>query len=160
MVGGSTGLGHDFDTAAAGTAELRGVRVIVDANLGDGGGRHGGRLHLDAVDDDADSAGRDRAGIKERREGTDEILVEDGDRAQVFRLIADGVFVGGGVNGQGLVAVDRDSLDDPLGSQLDDKCLAMQGKTNGPGRRRKAVDGRDLEEIGAYRNGGELEGTG
>ena len=52
-----SGFGDDLDASAAGTVELGGVGVVVDADLLNGRGGDAGGLHLDAVDDDGGAAG-------------------------------------------------------------------------------------------------------
>jgi len=52
-----TGLGGDLDASAAWTREFGGVRIVVDADLLDGGRRDADALHLDAVDDEGHTSG-------------------------------------------------------------------------------------------------------
>ena len=74
-----TGLGDDFDAAAAGTGKFRGVGIVIDADFLNGGGGDACALHLDAVDDEGDAAGGAGSGVEEWGQGGDVVLVEDGE---------------------------------------------------------------------------------
>src|ERR1700693_3523325 len=54
----SARLGDDLDPALARAVGLRTIGIAIDMRLGDRVGRNPRALHLDPVDDDADSAGR------------------------------------------------------------------------------------------------------
>ena len=82
VVGG--GLGDDFHLSAAGPVVVRRVGILVDAHFLHGRGGDGDAIGFDAVDDQAGAAGGGGAVIKEGAHGGDVVVVEDGQRLQVF----------------------------------------------------------------------------
>ena len=91
------GLGDDLDASAAGARELRGVRILVDLHLLDGGCGHPDISLLHTVDDQGDAAGADRSGIEKLGHGGDVILVEDGEVVHHAAVHGDDVQVVGRV---------------------------------------------------------------
>ncbi len=82
VVGG--GLGDDLHLSAAGPVVLRGVGILVDADLLHGGGGDGGAIGLDAIDHEAGAAGAGCAVVEEGAHGGGVVVVEDGHRLQIF----------------------------------------------------------------------------
>src|ERR1051326_937941 len=62
------GFGGDFETRVAGIGEKRGVRVLVDFDFMNAGGRDAGAVSFDAVDDQGDAARGDGIVIEEAGE--------------------------------------------------------------------------------------------
>ena len=158
-VGGS-GFGDDFDAAAAGAGEFGGVGIVVDADLLNGGGGDACTLHLDAVDDEGDTAGGAGGGVEEGGESGDVVLVEDGEFFQVAAGDADGVAIGGGVGREGLFCSDVDLLVDGLGVEGDFYCGDAGGEAECLGVGGEAGEGGDCEREGAGVQVGEEEVSG
>ena len=82
MVLGLLFLRDDLDPAPALSVVLRGVWVLVDPDLLDGGGRHEHAVGLRPVHDEGDAVGADCSLVEKRREGSDDVLIEDGQAVQ------------------------------------------------------------------------------
>ncbi len=95
VVGG--GFGDDLHLAAAGVVVLRGVGILVDADLLNGRGGDGGAVGFDAIDHEAGAAGGGGTVVEERAHGGLVIVVEDGQGLEVASGHDAGVVVVGGI---------------------------------------------------------------
>jgi hypothetical protein len=75
--GRGAGLGNDIDAAAARARVFGGVRIVIDLDFLDRGGRDSRAAGFYAVHQDGHAAGRHRAGIEKSRHRSDVVLVEN-----------------------------------------------------------------------------------
>ena len=101
----STRLSDDLKPGAAWAGELGGVRVLVDADFLNGGGRDAGPVRFDAIHDQGDAVGANAVFAQEAREQRDIVLIEDGDTVERVAGDGVGVLVLGGFGGDLRMAV-------------------------------------------------------